>query len=252
MNKHAKSLTLSLVIHTLLILLIYFLYTQTSEYFMPAQKEQRVCIKLNAVVPQKSEIQQQKVQQPKKQKKKEEKKTDKKLEKPKREKTLPKKSEKVKPVQKESEPKKIVQKSEEPVINTIVTEEKEVEDVNRSLVVAEPEKIELCEPEKETAVQVAQKTAQEKYIENNLQKIASLIQENLYYPRRARKRGIEGVVVVRFALHQDGSVTQITTTESSSGILTRAAIKTIAELSGEFPKPQEVLVISVPINYSLR
>ena len=91
----------------------------------------------------------------------------------------------------------------------------------------------------------------ELYLKNNLYKIAALIQENLYYPRRARKRGIQGSVSVRFMLHKDGTVTQITTISSNSGVLTRAAIKTIAELSGKFPKPNQKMVLVVPINYRL-
>ncbi|WP_049765261.1 energy transducer TonB [Sulfurimonas autotrophica] len=92
---------------------------------------------------------------------------------------------------------------------------------------------------------------EEQYLENNLAKISQLIKENLYYPRMARKRGIQGSVTVRFMLLKDATVTQITTISSNSGILTRAAIKTIAELSGKFPKPKTDLMLTVPIQYSL-
>lgn len=39
-----------------------------------------------------------------------------------------------------------------------------------------------------------QKTNEETYVDANIQKIVKLLQNNLYYPRRARKRGIQGDV----------------------------------------------------------
>ncbi len=90
------------------------------------------------------------------------------------------------------------------------------------------------------------------YINENLQKIVTLLQENLYYPRRARKRGIEGSVVVRFKLSKNAVISSIEVVSSENDILSRGAIRTIENLSQEFPKPREALTISVPISYSLR
>ena len=91
-----------------------------------------------------------------------------------------------------------------------------------------------------------------KYIQDNISKIAKLLQENLYYPRRARKKGITGEVIVKFTLELDSSVNNIKIITSNKEILSRAAIKTIQDLSGEFPSPKEQLTIEVPINYSLK
>jgi protein TonB len=92
---------------------------------------------------------------------------------------------------------------------------------------------------------------QKKYINNNLEKISQLLSDNLYYPRRARKRGIVGEVVVKFSVLQNGDVNRIKVISSNSDILSRAALKTIEDLSGEFPKPSQDLTIQIPINYSL-
>jgi protein TonB len=78
-----------------------------------------------------------------------------------------------------------------------------------------------------------------------------LLQENLYYPRRARKRGIIGEVLVKFKLSMDAKVYSIEVLSSKSDILSRAAIKTIEDLSGKFPKPNKELTLNVPINYTL-
>ena len=83
-------------------------------------------------------------------------------------------------------------------------------------------------------------------------KIVKLLQDNLYYPRSARKRGAVGEVVVKFKLLKDATVEYVEIVSSKSAILSRAAKKTIMNLSGEFPKPKEELIIKIPINYSLK
>ena len=145
---------------------------------------------------------------------------------------------------KKEEP-KIIEKSVEPI--------KAVEPVASVEQQRQTEKKTEVVENKMTPNDIPQKKVsdEEEYLEDNLAKIAKLIKDNLYYPRVARRRGIEGSVTVRFMLLKDATVTQITTISSSSGILTRAAIKTIAELSGKFPKPKKDLMVSVPIQYSL-
>ncbi|MFA7353282.1 MAG: TonB family protein [Sulfurimonadaceae bacterium] len=100
-------------------------------------------------------------------------------------------------------------------------------------------------------VALIQKAWQEEYLEINMQKIAQLLEENLYYPMSARKRNITGLVKVSFTLDTDAKVDNIKIIESESDILSRAAIKTIQDLSAKFPKPTKELTLSVPINYNL-
>lgn len=108
----------------------------------------------------------------------------------------------------------------------------------------------LSEPQKEEQ-KFKKEEPSEEYLKINTQKIAQLLKENLYYPISARKRNISGLVVVKFTLGIDARVYDIKIAESKSDILSRAAIKTIEDLSLKFPKPKEEIVLSVPINYTL-
>jgi protein TonB len=93
---------------------------------------------------------------------------------------------------------------------------------------------------------------EQNYIDENIAKIRELIKNNLYYPRRARKRHIVGNVVVKFTLSKDARVSSIVIIHSQHEILSRSAIKTIKDLSSTFPKPKKELIIQLPINYSLK
>lgn len=95
-------------------------------------------------------------------------------------------------------------------------------------------------------------SAQEQYIKENLAKIRTLLQENLYYPRRARKRGKEGVVKIKFRLSKSAEISNIQIIESKSDILSHGAIKTLESLSFKLPPPKEELILNVPISYKLR
>ena len=93
---------------------------------------------------------------------------------------------------------------------------------------------------------------EEDYVETNLAQIQTLLSQNLYYPKIARKRGIEGEVMVSFCVLTNGEVQNIKVLKTSRDILGRAAIKTIKNLSGHFPKPKTELTLHVPIRYSLQ
>lgn len=89
------------------------------------------------------------------------------------------------------------------------------------------------------------------YAKINMQKILSLIKENLYYPLSARKRGVQGSVKIRFTLDKDARVCDVRVIEAQSEILGRAAIKTLEGLSGKFVKPRETITVTLPISYIL-
>ncbi len=94
-------------------------------------------------------------------------------------------------------------------------------------------------------------TPEDAYIKAHISEIMALLRKNLYYPRMARKRGIEGKVLVRFELLQNGEIRNIEVVESERDILARAAVTTIERLEGKFPLPDETLVLNVPIMYQL-
>lgn len=109
--------------------------------------------------------------------------------------------------------------------------------------------------------QAAQKAAEEEptdnvtpediYINEHIATIMALLRKNLYYPRMARKRCIEGEVRVRFELLENGDIENITVIEAVNDMLARAAVTTIERLEGKFPLPKERLVLNVPIKYVL-
>lgn len=57
---------------------------------------------------------------------------------------------------------------------------------------------------------------------------------------------------MKFELSTEAKVNSIEIVTSENDILSRAAIKTLEDLSGKFPKPNEALVLEVPINYNLK
>jgi TonB family protein len=67
----------------------------------------------------------------------------------------------------------------------------------------------------------------------------------------ARKRCIEGEVLVRFELLENGDIENIRVIDAVNDILARAAVTTIERLEGKFPLPSERLVLNVPIMYVL-
>lgn len=98
---------------------------------------------------------------------------------------------------------------------------------------------------------VQEVSLEDAYIEEHINEIMALLKKNLYYPRMARKRGIEGRVLVRFKLLANGDIENITVLETEREILARAAVTTIERLEGKFPLPKETLTLNVPIVYRL-
>ena len=98
---------------------------------------------------------------------------------------------------------------------------------------------------------VQEVSPEDAYIEEHINEIMALLKKNLYYPRMARKRGIEGRVLVRFKLSANGDIENITVLETEREILARAAVTTIERLEGRFPLPKETLTLNVPIVYRL-
>lgn len=226
MIRHTPSFLISIIIHALLVVAFFYTYTYVSS--LPSDKEdKKLCLKITCIV----EKHQEHVEVKPELKKVIPKTIKPKVEKPKKEvvkKIIPKKLSV--PVVKE-----IVEPIEEPEVVYVETVEEEI-----------VEEVLPVESQEEQAI-----AKEQQYIDENIKKIVRLLSENLYYPRSARKRGIVGEVVVKFYLSKDATVSAIEIVSSKSEILSRAARKTISDLSGEFPKPREELVLHVPINYEL-
>ena len=221
MIRHSSSFFVSLLVHTLLVVALFFTYKYVSAAFNHTKKEKIVCIDLQCLVPHKEKV---------------------------LPKILPQKIIKAKPKPKPLK-KKVLKPKLQKVPDVVIVQEKVVEEI-----VEEVEVEELIQESEElnAVVQEEKISPQKAYIDENINQIIALLEEHLYYPRRARKRGIQGDVLVRFKLSIEAQVSEIEVVSSSHDILSRGAVETIESLSGKFPHPKEELIISVPIPYRLK
>lgn len=81
--------------------------------------------------------------------------------------------------------------------------------------------------------------------------ILEIIRKNLKYPGNARRRGIEGTVIVRFTIHGSGRTGDIQVVNSSgAALLDKASLDTIRICSFP-PPPRSSMTLSVPITFRL-
>lgn len=246
MNRHLRSLLLSAALHVTLLAAIYFSYTTIKHSLVSDVQHPCGCcsttIRLSAIKTEKLQ-QPQLLPNPKKisttKNEKPQIKQDRVEHKKKVvEKKIVRKETTFKQVETKVEPKKLV----EAVAETNTTNVSSVEN----------QKDTHCNNEVIAPKIVKKEDANKEYLSLHVTKIISLLQENLYYPRRARKRGIEGVVQIRFTLHENGKITNIYVLKSDYEILTNAAKKTIESLDEKLPKPSEILKLTIPIEYRLK
>lgn len=144
--------------------------------------------------------------------------------------------------------KEIVQPSSNPSAqNSVVVAPASEKTLLSKPVVQETKTLQSTEPK----TQAPKPSVQKQYVQTNLSAIRAMLQENFYYPLSARKRGIQGEVVVKFTLLKNSSIKDIIIIKSSQGLLDSAAQKTIEALDGKLPAPSEDLVLELPINYRL-
>jgi protein TonB len=231
MKRHSKFLLLSIFIHSVVLIAAVFSYKAMSTKVVSAHCE-KIPICLNCITNKPKEQTSKKQIEKKTVKKKVPKKVVKK--KVVKEKIIPKK--KIEP-KIEQEPQEIMQEHK--------PEEKQIAKTKEVTTQTKPQEVSKKEECSQHAV------TQKNYINENIDKISQLISENLYYPRHARKRGIQGEVIIKFTLLKDSSIRSIEIIKSNHEILARAAKQTINSLSGKFPKPSNDLVLTVPISYTL-
>ena len=255
MKKHSQSFFISVFVHFSLALLVLFLYTKVTQHSHQSKisQEHKICVNLHTLKSKKEEkksISKKEQKRSVKKKVQPQKKVIKKIPlKKKMKKHLPKvKTKHFKPREKIS--KKTLHKKP-PQIKKVIQTKTFVQ--NKTLLPSKTivNKVSQSKSKSNSSAQRVLKTSQEKYIEENFAYIQKLIKENLYYPRRARKKGIEGRVELRFVLLKNGKVASVEILKSDYEILARAARKTIEELSGDFPSPKEELKVTLPIVYTL-
>lgn len=230
MKRHSNSFIFSIFIHIAIFMGIFLSYKQVMAGLHVEKKAPLLCIKLSSVSPQSVHKQEKK--------------------------PIKKKVEKTKV--KKLKTKKIDCTKEVVVANIIIRDEvvilKEEPLVEKNLsenkIKTDEKKIEELES-KPVKVVKAQIAPEKEYIDDNIAKIVALLQENLHYPRRARKRGIQGEVLVRFTLSVEAHISEIKVLSSNSEILSRGAVQTIKNIDNKLPKPKQNITFNVPIAYTL-
>ncbi len=229
MIRHSSSFIISLILHSILFLLLFF---SLKNIIQESKKEEVVCVKLCNVVYE-EKIEQKPITET--------------VPYAKPEITSQKTEKKVTPKVKEA-PKRVETTKIVPVVQEIQKEMVQEQNTANEVKVVE----QIAAPSSALLQEQSAKKLEKDYLEEHLQRIVKLLQENLYYPRSARQRGVVGEVVVKFVIKENGEVERVDVLSSSSEILSNAAIKTIENLSGSFPKPKENLNLQLPINYSLK
>jgi len=159
----------------------------------------------------------------------------------------------VKDVQKkvlvEKKPEEVIPQSEEPEKPEQEIAEEELEQKVKETMVAE------AEAQENTSAAVSEQelriACEKQYIQDNIALINALIKQNLYYPRIAKKRGMQGKAMVAFTLNTEGEVIDIKALGGIASILSKAAIKTIHKAAQSFPHPKVDLSLQIPIVYKL-
>jgi protein TonB len=90
-----------------------------------------------------------------------------------------------------------------------------------------------------------------KYLSEHFAYIKNIIQENITYPARALRMGWQGKVIIAFIILENGSASNIKIAKSSGfEVLDDNVIKTV-EAVAPFPKPPVKAELRVPIIYRL-
>lgn len=108
----------------------------------------------------------------------------------------------------------------------------------------------IVKKEQERIIKSVKKSYEENFLDEHLKLIAKLIQQNIEYPRMAKRLNIQGSVLVKFIILSNGSVKSI---EAINGhkLLIKATIEAIESASKKFPKVKKDITIKVPILYCL-
>jgi len=82
--------------------------------------------------------------------------------------------------------------------------------------------------------------------------ISKLVREHLEYPYLARRMGWEGEVLLFFRLNPTGEVEEIKVLKSSGfEVLDKSAVNAVKRASKHFPRPKQIVLIKLPIQFKL-
>lgn len=146
-----------------------------------------------------------------------------------------------KPKEKKIEKEKVVKKEEIKEQKNPTKEENVKENIVNSTIQKETKELPATKPVVDE---------KKEYLEKHLALIRDLINQNIKYPLKAKKLSIQGVVIVKFKLNEDGVIENITIIDGHK-FLQNATIEAIEEASRNFPKTNKSIEIQIPIEYKL-
>lgn len=229
-NRHSSSLSISTLFH-IFILAIFLNIDFTQK--KPDEDEKRIAVYMCTFEQEKAKEEAKKIEQPPKEIKQTQPKLTQKIQ----------KATPVQPIKEISA--KTVESSQDNSLPILQNTTKDVSIPTQQTHADTQESFDVCQSKKESS------SYNDDYLALNKDAIYAIIKDNLYYPMSARKRGIEGLVVIKFIINKNAEISNIEIKESSSNILSKALIQTIEELSKKFPSPAEQITITLPIEYKL-
>lgn len=90
----------------------------------------------------------------------------------------------------------------------------------------------------------------QEFLNKHLAEIRTLINNNIKYPKRARKLRIQGLVTVKFKILKNGKLGEIQIIDGNK-FLRKSTIDAIKNASVNFPKTITDIDIKIPISYKL-
>lgn len=159
------------------------------------------------------------------------------------------------PIEKEIiEPKKVetIQKPE-PTKESFVAKKPIAEPKKTEPTKKEPIKSESKKSEEQPVVKAKEEPKKENYSKTNFSTIRGMVLANLVYPKMAKRMQWEGVVRVRMVIDSSGRLISASIADSSGkSVLDDAAMNAVMSLNSKtLPKPQETETITMPIKFNL-
>lgn len=168
------------------------------------------------------------------------------------EKKIPKENKKVEVKTKaKTEARKVLKKevkkvSEKEIVKQVI-DKKEEETIPKEIVAAVTP---IINEQKTPLIPPVKVDERKEYLSKHLAQIRSLINQNVNYPKRAKKLSIQGIVTARFKILENGTIENITIVNGHK-YLQKATIEAIENASKYFPKVSKSIEIQIPIEYKL-
>ena len=112
----------------------------------------------------------------------------------------------------------------------------------------EPKKVEEVEVAEKPNVLIVQEKSASKELVGSIERA---LRKHIYYPKAARRMGLEATVKLKFKYLPNKDLTNVKISGDAPTILLRAAKKTLNRASSDFEKVKNAVTIEVPLKFIL-